>query len=45
MIQDLNPKSLRLAIGADHGGFELKGKLAAKLAEGAWRCVYCEQKV
>ena len=32
MIQDLNPKSLRLAIGADHGGFELKGKLAAKLA-------------
>ena len=30
-IQDFNPQSLRLAIGADHGGFELKQQLVAYL--------------
>ncbi|MBQ7393234.1 MAG: serine hydroxymethyltransferase [Lentisphaeria bacterium] len=30
-IQDFNPKALRLAIGADHGGFELKEQLVASL--------------
>ena len=30
-IQDVNPQSLRLAIGADHGGFELKQQLVAYL--------------
>lgn len=32
MIQDLNLKSPRLAIGADHGGFELKKRLVDSLA-------------
>ena len=30
-IQDFDPKALRLAIGADHGGFELKEQLVADL--------------
>lgn len=38
---DFDPKSLTLALGADHGGFELKQQLAAALAKRGIAIVDC----